>query len=288
MTRMALDGLHPGRAVWLNVEVAGEGVPLVLLHGFTGSAATWQPFAAAWPGFRTIAVDLIGHGASDAPADESRYTMARCVADVTALLDALGAGRTAVLGYSMGGRVALHLALAAPDRITALVLEGASPGIADADERRERVASDRALADDIERAGVEAFVDRWQALPLFATQARLPDAVRERLRAQRLGNSAAGLANSLRGMGAGTTEPLLARLHELSMPVLLVAGEHDVKYRALALAMRDRMPDARVQIAPDAGHAVHLEQPAAFAALVKEFLTSCLRQSERQAPSARR
>ena len=288
MTRIALDGQHSGRAVWLNVELAGEGPPLLLLHGFTGSAAAWQPFAAAWPGFRTIAVDLIGHGASDAPADEERYTMARCVADVIALLDALGIGRIAVLGYSMGGRVALHLALAVPDRITALVLEGASPGIEDADERRARVASDRALADDIERDGVDAFVDRWQALPPFATQARLPDAVRRRLRAQRVNNSAGGLANSLRGMGAATTEPLLARLHELPMPVLLVAGEHDAKYRALALAMRDRMPDARVRIVPDAGHTVHLEQPAAFAPLVKEFLTACLRQSERQAPSARR
>ncbi|MDE3094503.1 MAG: 2-succinyl-6-hydroxy-2,4-cyclohexadiene-1-carboxylate synthase [Chloroflexota bacterium] len=282
MTRKEVGGLH------LNVEASGDGPALLLLHGFTGSAATWEPFAAAWAGFRTIAVDLIGHGASDAPADESRYTMARCVADVIALLDTLGAGRAAVLGYSMGGRVALHLALAAPDRISALVLEGASPGIEDAGERRARVASDRALADDIERDGVEAFVDRWQALPLFATQACLPDAVRLGLRTQRLRNSAAGLANSLRGMGAGTTEPLLACLHELAMPVLLVAGEHDAKYRTLALAMRDRMPDARVRIVPDAGHAPHLEQPAAFAPLVKEFLTACLRHSERPAPSLRR
>ncbi|MHB8377004.1 MAG: 2-succinyl-6-hydroxy-2,4-cyclohexadiene-1-carboxylate synthase [Dehalococcoidia bacterium] len=282
MTRIATDGLH------LNVETAGEGVPLLLLHGFSGSAATWEPYAEAWAGFRTIAVDLIGHGASDAPPDESRYTMTRCVADLSALLDALGVGRAAVLGYSMGGRVALHLALAAPERVAALILEGASPGIEDPAERRARVASDRALADDIERDGVEAFVDRWQALPLFVTQARLPDAVRARLRAQRLRNSAGGLANSLRGMGAGTTEPVVARLHELRMPVLLVAGEHDAKYRAIALAMRERMPDARVSIVAGAGHAVHLEQPAAFAPLVKEFVTACPQLSERQVPSAPR
>lgn len=282
MTRVQVNGLH------LNVEIVGDGFPLLALHGFTGSATTWQPFAASWPQYRIIAVDLIGHGASDAPTDESRYTMAHCTADLAALLDALDVERAAVLGYSMGGRVALQLALAAPGRIAALVLESASPGIEDAGERAARVAADRALAESIERDGLEAFVDRWEALPMWATQAALPDTVRQQLRAQRLRNSTSGLANSLRGMGAGTQEAVLGRLGELSMPVLLIAGEHDAKYRQIARDMRDRIPNAQINIVEGAGHAVHLERPGAFAPLVKEFLTTCLQQNQQPAPSARR
>ncbi len=281
MTRVEVNGLH------LNVEIAGDGFPLLALHGFTGSATTWQPFAASWAQYRIIAVDLIGHGASDAPADESRYTMASCTADLVALLDALDVERAALLGYSMGGRVALQFALAAPGRIEALVLESASPGIDDAGDRTTRVAADRALADSIERDGIEAFVDRWEALPMWATQAALPEPVRQRLRAQRLRNSTAGLANSLRGMGAGAQEPVLDRLGELRMPVLLIAGEHDAKYRQLAYDMRERIRDARINIVEGAGHAVHLEQPAAFVPLVKEFLTTCLQQHQQPASSVR-
>lgn len=281
MARVEVNGLH------LNVEVMGDGFPLMALHGFTGSAATWRPFAASWPRHRIIAVDLIGHGASDAPADESRYTMAHCTADLAALLDALDVERAALLGYSMGGRVALQFALAAPERIAALVLESASPGIDDAGDRTTRVAADRALADGIERDGIKVFVDRWEALPMWATQAALPEPVRQRLRAQRLHNSTAGLANSLRGMGAGAQEPVLNRLGELRMPVLLIAGEEDAKYRQLAHDMRERIRDAHINIAEGAGHAAHLERPAAFAPLVKEFLTTCLQQNQQPAPSAR-
>ena len=280
MARVEVNGLH------LNVEVMGDGFPLLALHGFTGSTATWRPFAVSWPGHRIIAVDLIGHGASEAPADESRYTMAHCTADLTALLDALDVEWAALLGYSMGGRVALQFALAAPERIAALVIESASPGIEDADERAVRAAADRALADGIERDGIEVFVDRWEALPMWATRAALPEPVRQRLRAQRLRNSTAGLANSLRGMGAGAQEPVLNRLGELRMPVLLIAGEEDAKYRQLAHDMRERIRDAHINIAEGAGHAAHLERPAAFAPLVKEFLTTCLQQNQ-QPPSAR-
>jgi 2-succinyl-6-hydroxy-2,4-cyclohexadiene-1-carboxylate synthase len=282
MTRVQVNGLH------LNVEIVGDGFPLLALHGFTGSATTWQPFAASWPQYRIIAVDLIGHGASDAPTDESRYTMAHCTADLAALLDALDVERAAVLGYSMGGRVALQLALAAPGRIAALVLESASPGIEDAGERAARVAADRALAESIERDGLEAFVDRWEALPMWATQAALPDTVRQQLRAQRLRNSTSGLANSLRGLGAGTQEAVLGRPGELSMPVLLIAGEHDATYRQLACDIRGCIPNAQINIVEGAGHAVHLERPGAFAPLVKEFLTTCLQQNQQPAPSARR
>jgi 2-succinyl-6-hydroxy-2,4-cyclohexadiene-1-carboxylate synthase len=259
--------------ITLNVEQTGAGRPLLLLHGFTGSAPTWTPLIAALPPhFRTIAPDLIGHGRSDSPPDAERYRMERCVADLLAILDALEVERADVLGYSMGGRVALHLAAAAPDRVGALVLESSSPGIADATERQARIAADQALADSIDHAGLAAFVERWERLPLFASQAALPEDTRARLHTQRLRNDQLGLANSLRGMGAGRQESLWDRLASLDVRTLLIAGELDVKYRALAGEMRALLPDARAVIVPGAGHAVHLEQPQAFAKNVLEFL----------------
>jgi 2-succinyl-6-hydroxy-2,4-cyclohexadiene-1-carboxylate synthase len=263
----------PINGITLHVEQFGAGRPLLLLHGFTGSAATWTPFADHFtPHFRTISPDLIGHGRSSSPPDAERYSMEHCVADLLALLDALWVDRTHVLGYSMGGRVALHLAAAAPDRVGALVLESSSPGIADAAERAARVAADGALAQSIERDGLEAFVDRWERLPLFASQSGLSQEVRARLRAQRLRNDPRGLANSLRGMGAGRQAPLWDRLAALDVPTLLIAGELDAKYRALAGQMLAKLPNARAVIVPDAGHTVHLEQPRVFIENVLEFL----------------
>ena len=279
MTRIAVNGVH------LNVEVSGEGPPLLLLHGFSGSAATWTPNLETWHGFTAIAVELLGHGTSDCPADRRRYHMERCLDDLVALLDRLpasGGRRVAVLGYSMGGRVALRLALRAPERLWALVLESASPGIEDASERPARVGSDADLADDIERDGLEAFVERWQALPLFASQARLSVAVRDELRRQRLQNDPQGLAGSLRGLGAGRQVPVLDRMDEIRISVLLLTGALDDKYCALARRMAAALPCARTEVVPDAGHAVHLERPQAFAGAIRGFLEECLQRERRR------
>ena len=263
----------PINGITLHIEQSGAARPLLLLHGFTGSAATWAPFTEYFaPHFHIISLDLIGHGRSDSPPDAERYSMEHCVADLLALLDALGIDRTDVLGYSMGGRVALHLVAAARDRVRALVLESSSPGIADASERAARVAADEALAESIERDGLEAFVDGWERLPLFASQSSLPQEVRARLHAQRLRSDPHGLANSLRGMGAGRQAPLWDRLAALDIPTLLIAGELDPKYRALAGQMLAKLPNARAVIVPGAGHTVHLEQPRAFVENVLEFL----------------
>jgi 2-succinyl-6-hydroxy-2,4-cyclohexadiene-1-carboxylate synthase len=195
MTRVAVNDVH------LNVEVRHAGPALLLLHGFTGSSVTWFSHSEAWRAFTTIAVDLLGHGRSDCLADPNRYRMERCVEDLLVLLDHLGVQRTAVLGYSMGGRIALYLALHAPQRLWALVLESASPGIEDVAEREARRQSDLTLAETLERDGIVTFVDRWHTLPLFATQAQLPASIRAELRRQRLGHHPQGLANSLRGLG---------------------------------------------------------------------------------------
>jgi 2-succinyl-6-hydroxy-2,4-cyclohexadiene-1-carboxylate synthase len=272
VTRVVVNGIE------LNVEVSGSGPDLLLLHGFTGAFSTWEPLLPRLTSFRVLRLDVIGHGASDSPKDPERYSMAHAVDDSLALLEELEVDRFGLLGYSMGGRLALHLALAAPHRLWGLVLESASPGIEAAGERAARITSDEALADSIARDGLEAFVDRWQEQPLFASQARLPRDAQERQRRSRLAQSPLGLANSLREMGAGRQEWLLPRLGELTMPALVLAGSLDEKYASLATVLAGRMPDARAEIVPDAGHAVHLEQPERFADLVVSFLDACVEQ----------
>ncbi len=267
MTRIPVNGIS------LNVEEMGNGAPLLLLHGFTGSSRSWDQHLRAFAAVRrTIAVDFIGHGRSDAPEDWRRYSMERCVEDLQALLDRLAVADFDLLGYSMGGRVALQLAAAVPDRIRRLIVESGSPGLADAPERELRIRADDALAEGIDGDGLTAFVNLWERVPLFASQARLPAEVRARVRAQRLESDPRGLANSLRGTGTGRQTSLWGRLPSLWMPVLLLAGELDEKYCDLAQQMAALLPNATVRIIHEAGHTTHLEQPAAFQETVLTFL----------------
>jgi 2-succinyl-6-hydroxy-2,4-cyclohexadiene-1-carboxylate synthase len=266
--RIAVNGIS------LNIETSGrgDGPALLLLHGFTRDSRAWQPVLPCFDAYRTVRVDLIGHGKSDSPADPARYTMAHAVDDLTALLHHLDIERTALVGYSLGGRVALHFALEAPQLLWALVLESASPGIDDPMERDARFASDVQLAASIEREGIAAFVDRWQAQPLFASQSSLPAAVLEEQRRQRLENSPLGLANSLRGMGAGAQHCLLPRLGEIDVPTFFLAGALDRRYAALAPVMAAHVARAEHYVIDGAGHTTHLEQPDAYGALVTDFL----------------
>jgi len=257
----------------LNIEMAGSGEPLVLLHGFTGSAEAWRTHIDMFSQrYRVLAVDHIGHGRSDSPSDPARYRMERCVSDLATVLAQFDVERAHWLGYSMGGRVALALAAAHPGRVRSLVLEGASPGLAGAAERRARAARDEELAARIEAKGIEWFVHFWMRQPLFASQRRCPREVIEQVRKQRLRNSPLGLANSLRGMGTGAQPPLWDRLATIDVPVLLVVGEEDEKFRAIAAEMQRRLPRAEVVAVPRAGHTVHLEQPEPFAECVLAFL----------------
>lgn len=266
--RVTVNGLD------MRVERQGAGPPLLLLHGFTGSASAWRNIAVALARRFTIyAVDLVGHGQTAAPSALDHYRMSAVVADLAGLMDALDLPSAALLGYSMGGRTALQFAVAHPDRVAALTLESASPGIADAAERAARVRGDEALARRLEQNGIAAFVAEWERQPLFRSQERLPATVRDAQRSQRLQNSAVGLANSLRGMGAGAQAPVWHALAQLTIPTLLIAGADDAKYCAIARQMAAMLPQADMVIVPDAGHTVHLEQPAALNTAVLDFLT---------------
>ena len=255
------------------VERDGSGEPLVLLHGFTGSADTWADVAAVLrASFDVITVDLLGHGRSDSPPEPERYTMERSLDDLAALLDALKVESAHVLGYSMGGRVALAFAATYPQRVRRLILESASPGLRRADERSARAEADAKLADRLEGDGLPAFVAYWENLPLFATQRRLPEDAQVRVRAGRLAGSVVGLANSLRGLSTGRQPSYWDALPSLTLPVLLVAGNLDTKYCLIAHEMRALLPDATLVIVPDAGHTVHLEAPDAFGQAALDFL----------------
>jgi 2-succinyl-6-hydroxy-2,4-cyclohexadiene-1-carboxylate synthase len=225
---------------------------LVLLHGFTQTRQSWRRTVAALDGHpHALAPDLPGHGLA---AERRPASFAACAAYVRAL----GGERFALCGYSMGGRLALGLALRIPERVRRLVLVSASPGLADAGERAARRAADEALADRIEAIGVEAFAREWAAQPLFAGQ---PAEVAAAAHADRVRRSTTELAAQLRGLGTGAMPPLWERLGELRMPVSAVVGERDAKFRAIA----ERM-GFPVEVVPGAGHALPLEAPAVVAA----------------------
>lgn len=271
MTRIEIDGLQ------LNVNRAGSGPPVVLLHGFTGSAIGWDPLIRLLaPEFTTLAVDIVGHGESDAPSDIERYRMSRCVDDLSELIEALlkelGYRRACWLGYSMGGRVALQVAVRHPQLVSGLVLEGATPGIQSENDRSRRIADDREMANRIERHGVEAFVNEWESLPLFATQLKLEPEVRAAVRSGRIANRAVGLANSLRGKGTGAQESVHDRLGSVRIPVLIIAGELDDKFSKIGREMKGALPDATMQLIEGAGHAAHIERPQNFGDVVAGFL----------------
>lgn len=254
-------------------EISGRGEPLLLLHGFTGSSESWSFHVDFFSReFQVITMDLPGHGRTESPPEPGRYAMEVCSRDVIALLQEIVSGPVNLLGYSMGGRLALHVALTYPAMIQRLILESASPGLQTAAERRERRESDRRLATFIEQEGIEAFVNRWQQLPLFASQAALSPSVRDRLRRQRLSNQPAGLANSLRGMGTGAQPSLWSRLLQLRPPLLLLVGQRDRKFLAIGRLIQALAPDARLIVAPDAGHNVHLERPDLFDEIILDYL----------------
>jgi 2-succinyl-6-hydroxy-2,4-cyclohexadiene-1-carboxylate synthase len=242
-------------------EPAGR---VVLVHGFTQTLAAWGPVGERLAGRRQVVrVDLPGHGGSGGV----RVGFAEAAGLVG---EAGGAG--VYCGYSLGGRLCLRLALDRPDLVAGLVLVGASPGIADPEGRAQRRAADEALAGRAGRDGVAAFLDRWLAGPLFAT---LPAEAAGR--ADRLANTPEGLAYALRRLGTGAQEPLWDRLGGLRPPALLVAGQRDAKFAAIAGEMAAAIGrQARVALVPGAGHAVPLERPAQLTALVEAFLDATL------------
>jgi 2-succinyl-6-hydroxy-2,4-cyclohexadiene-1-carboxylate synthase len=236
---------------------------LVLVHGFTQTAESWKPFAGLLrerlaPATDIVALDAPGHGA---------LAGVHVDLDVGAATIGRAGGPGTYVGYSMGGRYCLHLALGEPRLVERLVLIGATPGIEDDDERAARRRADEALAQRLERDGLERFLTDWLAQPIFATLPPAAAGIEQRRR-----NTVEGLASSLRLAGTGTQVSLWPRLGELTMPVLVVAGQLDEKFTAIGRRMAGAMPAATFVAIDGAGHSVHLEQPERAADAIVAWL----------------
>ena len=257
----------------LSYFVAGEGPPVTLLHGFTQSGRRWREVIAHMPdGWRWIVPDLRGHGETQI-GHGAACSMEACAEDLVGLWDALGVERSHLVGYSMGGRLALHVAARHPDRLLSLLTVGAHAGLEE-EAREGRRRGDEALAERIEKDGIEAFVNYWGSLPLFAGVERRGPAYAAEVRAERLRNHVAGLACSLRGMGAGAMQPLWDELRSIDSPCTFVAGQLDHGYVASARRLASSVPNGRVEIVPRAGHAVQQERPDAFARVLASHLAA--------------
>ena len=241
-------------------EAGSDDAPrFVFLHGFAQTRESWKPIAERLVdhGATCVVIDLPGHGGSGSVRADLRRT-----ADMAVEIG----HRATWVGYSLGGRAALHVALMYPHLVRSLVLIGANPGIDDEDERARRRADDDRLAARIHEIGIEAFLDEWTALPLFGGRTVTADE-----RADRSRNTADGLANSLRLAGTGAQDSLWPRLRELNMPVLALAGDRDTKFSAIARQLADAAPRGEWALVPGAAHAAHLERPDEVVELIRSF-----------------
>lgn len=276
LVEKAMTRRWAGRAddlLWESREMGREGAPAVLfLHGFGGTGAFWGPVAQRLHGLRRIFPDLPGHGGTHSPTPPEAWRMERAAGELVSLLDQIKVERCALVGYSMGGRLALHASIRFPERFSHLALFSASPGLSSPAERRARAAADLDLADSIVRDGIEAFAERWESLPMFATQRDLPTPIRQSMQKMRRAQDPVRLADALRAFGTAFQDPLQDRLGELRIPVLIVAGARDEKYTRTAQEMAIRIPGSVCRILVEAGHAVPLERPGACAAMIVQLL----------------
>jgi 2-succinyl-6-hydroxy-2,4-cyclohexadiene-1-carboxylate synthase len=224
---------------------------VVLLHGFTNTGRSWNGVIDSLVGCESVAPDLRGHGER---GDARPITLDAVIDDVARLAP----DSFTLAGYSMGGRIALHAAFALRERVQRLVLVGASPGLRTATARAERRTADERLAEELESSTIEQFAQRWGSTSVLADQ---PPEIRAKVDADRQRNSPAGLAAALRGLGTGTLPSLWPRLDRLTIPVELIVGERDEKFLGIARQMLQELPNARLVVAPGAGHAVHWEAP---------------------------
>jgi len=268
---VALDLIEAG-GILTRVDRTGSGSPLVLLHGFTGSIDSMAALADRLSKHHTVvSIDIVGHGGSAKPSQPSSYDMsvaADQVIDVAGQVD----GLVHLVGYSMGGRVALAALASDPGRFRSVCVIAANPGIVDVEDRADRRVADERLADAIEANGIEWFVDEWMAKPFFGSQRRLGEAYLGEVRRQRLANDPVGLANSLRAMGTGAQPPTWEALRSVPIPLRYVVGALDMRFVELGRRLVSSMPNANLVEIADAGHAAHEERPDDVAVAILDHL----------------
>jgi 2-succinyl-6-hydroxy-2,4-cyclohexadiene-1-carboxylate synthase len=247
----------------------GTGRPLVCLHGFMGSSRDWEFLAGELPGRAIWGVDLPGHGASIGLSG-SAYSVRGAAALVSASLRRMGSVDYDLLGYSMGGRVALALAISRPTEVHSLLLESAGLGLQGDDDRHRRARLDDDRAAALRSGPLKPFLDAWYELPVFSSLSPL---MREERIAHASRNDRDELARAVAGMSPGRQEPMLDDLPDLDVPVTYVSGALDRPYVATGDLVAERAPRVEHVTVEGAGHTVHLERSGEFLDIIRSHLT---------------
>ncbi len=248
--------------------------PVLFLHGFMGCAEDWQELFDVLSGtFYCIAVDLPGHGKTEVAGGDTAFRMEQVAEGLVNQLNSMDIDPCHLVGYSMGGRLGVYLAVHFPNLWQRIVLESTSPGLKTDTERNTRCEHDKKVAERLMHIPFEQFLNEWYQQPLFATMRQHPDRLKQ-LKQSRLQNDNAGLVKSLQMMGTGSQPSLWEHLPGITAPTLLIVGAEDTKFRAIANKMKAKLPQAEIAEVPHTGHVVHWEQPKLFAKLVYEFLNT--------------
>jgi len=256
-----------------NYLYSGENTnpPLLFLHGFLGNEADWEAIISELrTDFYCLALDLPGHGKTRFLKDQSYYSLERCAQGIMELINQLELQKCNLIGYSMGGRLALYLAVHYPDMWNKIILESASPGLKSVSEQEERWRHDLNLAIKLEKEDLNNFLHSWYKQPIFNSLRRYPEF--QALFDKRLNNNKFELAHALRGMSVGKQLPLWNNLKDIELPILLVTGELDYKFNLIMHEMSDLLPKSGLRLVHGCGHTVHFENPKMFIDIVKEFL----------------
>ncbi len=254
-------------------ESQNRGLPILLLHGFTGNARDLSFLAEYIPAdFIIVSPDLPGHGKSKPIELTENYTIDAIIEKLNLLIKILEFEKTAILGYSMGGRIAYSFAAKYPQSVSALIIESSTPGIADKKEREERRKYDYALAEKIQHEGLCKFVEFWLSQPLFSSLKEIDKRLYEKIRLEKLSNNPLGLVNSLRYTGTGSMQPVWDKLQSFQFPVLLINGSLDKKYAEINKLASAEIRNSKVIEIPNAGHNTHLENPGMFVNSIIDFL----------------
>ena len=259
--------IHMGE-YYYGVTETGTGKPLVCFHGFSESGSTWDGIEVQ--GYRLIRIDSMGHGRSARPMELKPYELPQMLSDLHRVIYAVAGERYALMGYSMGARLALLYALEYPHEVTHLILESGSVGIEDEGGRQDRYVADQALAKRIRAHDITWFSETWAKLEIFKTQQGLPTKVQQQIRGRRLLNSPHALAFTLEGSGQGSMPYVGHRLSELTMPVCYISGELDTKYTGVGARY---FGDVH-RIVSQVGHNVHVEAPEAYRQILERFFYS--------------
>ena len=246
---------------------------ILFLHGFTGSSEDWKEISKNIDGrFNIVSLDFIGHGKSESPDDEEIYSVESIIEQIDEALNKITKNKIIIAGYSMGGRAALSYANQHQEKLKALVLESATPGITSDTMRAERTASDENLAKYILDNPIEKFVDFWMNIDLLQSLKNMPEEKLKLMRENKLKNNPVGLANSLKGFSTGKMPPLFENLKDIRTKTLLISGELDEKFSTISLNMSKLLPFSQNVIITGAGHNTHLEKPQEFTIAVNNFL----------------